>query len=145
MDSYIGQIAIDETDTLTFDLGWYSSALVESPPYRIYGTEKGSEVHVINEAKSTADSVVYEFVGMMIDVNLNQFMQDTSVYTTIDNRRAKIVSPKKTGTGTTGVYIDSLWTAGSGIDRFQINGQNLKPENERLVLEAIRTLRFKRE
>lgn len=60
----------------------------------------------------------------------------------VDNKKPIIVKPKKTGIGTTGVYIDSLWRAGSGIDKFQINGHNLKPENERLFLEAIKTIKF---
>lgn len=145
IDSFAGLIAIDETDTLNFDLGWYSNSLIESPPYRIYGTDEGSEVYLINENKSTPDSVVYEFAGMMIDVNLFKFMKDTAIYSTIDNREAKIVMPKKPGTGTTGVYFDSLWTAGSDNDRFQMNAKNLKPENEQLFLEAIKTIRFKNE
>jgi hypothetical protein len=143
LDSFVGQIAIDETDTLTFDLGWYSSDLVESPPFRIHDTDKGSEVHLLNEDISTPDSLVYEFVGMTTEVDINTFMKDTAAYSIIDNRKAKIVRPKKSGIGTTGVYFDSLWIAGSGIDRFQISGRNLKPDNERLVLEAMKTLRFK--
>jgi hypothetical protein len=103
IDSYVGQIAIDRTDTLNFDLGWYSSDLTEDPN-----------------------------------------LQDTTLSTTIDHRKATIVRPKKSGLGTTGVVIDSLWVAGSGIDRFQINGHNLKSDNQRLFLEAIKTLRFKR-
>jgi hypothetical protein len=102
IDSYVGQIAIDENDTLNFDLGWYSSDLTDDPN-----------------------------------------LQDSVSWATIDNRKAKIVRPKKSGLGTTGVSIDSLWRAGSGIDRFQINGKNLKSDNERLFLEAIKTLRFK--
>lgn len=142
IDSYVGQIAIDDTDTLSFDLGWYSSSLTEEPPFRLHETDKGTEVHLKNEAASTRNSSVYEYVGMTTDVNIYRFMKDTALYETIDNRKAKIVRPKNAGEGTTGVYFDSLWVAGSGIDRFQLNGRDLKPENERLVLQAIKTLRF---
>lgn len=31
-DSFVGRIAIDEKDTLDFDLGWYSNTLTESDP-----------------------------------------------------------------------------------------------------------------
>jgi hypothetical protein len=143
-DSYVGRIAIDETDTLSFDLGWYSNNLVEEPPFTFRITEKGNEVHLLNEEKSTSDSLVYDFVGMTTEVNLSALMRDTALYTVIDNRKAMIVKPKKAGKGKTGVYFDSVWVAGSDIDRFQINGQNLKPDNEQLVLEAIKTLRFKK-
>jgi hypothetical protein len=143
IDSFVGLIAIDETDTLSFDLGWYSNSLEESQCI-IYETDEGNQVHVLNEDRSTPGYPVYEFVGMTTEVDINTFMKDTAMYSVIDNRKAKIVKPKKSGAGTTGVYFDSLWVAGSGIDRFQINGRNLKPDNERLVLEAIQTLRFRR-
>ena len=33
IDSYAGRIAIDNHDTLDFDLGWYSNSLSEPEPY----------------------------------------------------------------------------------------------------------------
>jgi hypothetical protein len=63
---------------------------------------------------------------------------------TIDGRKAKIVSPKQPGNGITGIYIDSLWQTGNVVDRFNLYGINLKPENERIFLDALNTLRFKR-
>jgi hypothetical protein len=83
---------------------------------------------------------LYDFVGMTTEVNLSALMRDTALYTVIDNRKAMIARPKKAGKGTTGVYFDSVWVAGSDTDRFQISGQDLKPDNEQLVLEAIKTL-----
>src|SRR5580704_15139232 len=32
IDSYVGRIAIDDKDTLDFDLGWYSNTLYEYDP-----------------------------------------------------------------------------------------------------------------
>jgi hypothetical protein len=139
IDSYVGQIAIDETDTLEFDLGWYSNSLKEVPNFRV---EQG-RVHVLNEKLSKSDSLVYDFAGTIDTVDIDKFLRDSVTWTTIDNRKAKLVQPKKSGRGTTGVYIDSLWAAGSDIDKFEINGQNLKPDNERLFIQAIKTLRFK--
>lgn len=70
--------------------------------------------------------------------------EDTRVYLdTIDHKSAKIVRPKKSGAGITGVYIDSI-----GYDsprrniKFQLSGYNLKPTNEELVLTAIKTIKF---
>ena len=139
IDSYVGQIALDESDTVSFDLGWYSNSLEEEPNF----TVDDGRVHLLNESLSTRDSLVYDFIGTIDTVNINTFLKDSVSWTTIDNRKVKLVRPKKSGLGTTGIFIDSLWTAGSGIDRFQINGRNLKPDNEQLFLEAIRTLRFK--
>jgi len=59
----------------------------------------------------------------------------------IDNKRAKIVSPRNFGKGTTGVYFDSLET--TKTNRFQMSGTNLSPKNQRQFLNAVGTLKFK--
>jgi len=60
----------------------------------------------------------------------------------VDNRKARIVFPKKSGTGITGLYIDSLWDAGDENDQFNFYGINLTPTNEKAFLESLRTLKF---
>ncbi len=62
-------------------------------------------------------------------------------FMTIDNKRAKIVKPKNLGQGTTGVYFDSLETAKT--NKFQISGTGLSSDNQKLLLTAIESLRFK--
>lgn len=67
----------------------------------------------------------------------------------IDGRKTKLVTPKKPGQGTVGIYIDSLWVNGSFgddymIDTFVMGGNNLKAENERLLIKAFTTLEFKK-
>ena len=59
---------------------------------------------------------------------------------TIDNKDAKIVTPKNFQLGTTGVYFDSLDIQKT---KFQMSGIDLSAENQRLFLTAIETLRFK--
>lgn len=71
--------------------------------------------------------------------------EDTKAYLdTIDRKRVKLVRPKKSGTGITGVYIDSLRSTAYGNIKFELSGYNLKPENEELVLTAIKTIKFKK-
>ncbi|MEQ8240753.1 MAG: hypothetical protein RIA69_16155 [Cyclobacteriaceae bacterium] len=139
IDSFVGQIAIDETDTVHFDLGWYSNDLEEQVHFFV----NDGKVHLLNEELSRNDSLIYNFVGTIDTVDTSAFRKNLVSWTTIDNRKAKVIQPKKSGNGMTGMFIDSLWVAGSGIDRFQINGKDLKPENERLLIEAIKTIRFK--
>ncbi|MBT1702299.1 hypothetical protein [Chryseosolibacter indicus] len=140
IDSYVGQIAIDDRDTLFFDLGWYSNDLSEDQLFTVH--EKN--IYLLDEELLyNEDSLVYTFVGTTDSINVNRYFKDSVAWEVIDNRRAKIVRPKKTGVGTTGIFIDSLWQAGSAVDRFQMNGKNLKPENEKHLLTAIRTLKFK--
>ncbi|TKC09686.1 hypothetical protein [Pedobacter frigoris] len=68
----------------------------------------------------------------------------TYEYLTIDNKKAKIVRPKISGKGMTGVYIESLGDSYGDRDRFQLNGQNLTSANEQLLIKALKTLKFNR-
>jgi len=113
IDSYVGQIAIDTKDTLYFDLGWYSNTLSEP---------------LIVDSRTGIDPDKYR---------KNQVLSDT-----IDGRRAKIIFPIQSGYGTTGIYIDSLLKAGSVNDKFNLFGTNLNPANEKVLLQALKTLKF---
>jgi hypothetical protein len=62
-------------------------------------------------------------------------------FTTIDNKKAKIVKPKNFGQGTTGVYFDSLEV--TRINKFQLSGAGLSANNQKLLLTAIESLKFK--
>jgi hypothetical protein len=69
---------------------------------------------------------------------------------TIDGRMAKLVTPRNSGHGTVAVYIDSLWVkANFGdyymVDRFVIVGNDLRPENEKKLISAFRTIKFKKD
>lgn len=98
LDSYVGQIVINDDETLCFDYGWYSNKL-------------------------EADSATHDFYLL-----------------TSDNKRAKIVKPKDFGFGLTGVYFDSLEVSKS--NKFQLSGNGLSPENQKLFLKAIESIIF---
>lgn len=125
VDSYVGLIAIDKGDTLSFDLGRYSNDLKEDGDI--------FEKH--------ANQILQRDGSIKIPERLRKNKES---YLMIDQKKAKIVQPKITGNGLTGVYFDSLWKKGADIDRFQLSGHNLKPENEKALLKAIKTLKFKR-
>jgi hypothetical protein len=132
IDSYVGRIAIDESDTLEFDLGWYSNDLTEFQEV-IMGDGKTYYISSYDTAYSPT----------LVDrANKEQVVKSNVTWDTIDGRRAKILSSIKPRIGTTGVYIDSLWQAGSDVDKFNLYGSNLKPQNEREVLTAFKTLKF---
>ena len=136
IDSYVGQIAIDKTDTLGFDLGWYSNELYEYEPTILDSSMIGS----IDTSRIDKSEII--FVKSRRRVDPDQYKKNNVSWDTIDGRKAKIVFPRQTGIGTTGIYIDSLWKAGSDIDRFNLYGVNLKPVNEKLFLQALKTLKF---
>lgn len=133
-DSYVGAIVIDSTDTLTFDLGWYSNDLIE---YMEVIMSDGKTYYISNY-DTAYNPTVFD------SANRDKVIRSRISWDTIDGRKAKIMSPIKPGTGITGIYIDSLWESGFDNDRFNLYGIDLKPSNEKPVLEALRTLKFKK-
>ncbi|MGE8430418.1 MAG: hypothetical protein ACN6O7_21250 [Sphingobacterium sp.] len=134
IDSYIGAIAVGNTDTLYFDLGLYSNSLTE-PNIQVITREMIEE----NNLDSSDFVAVNDIMSMNIDADL--YRKQNVSWDTIDNRRAKIVFPRISGRGMTGVYIGSLWGDSSKV-RFNLHGSNLNAQTEQDLLKAIKTLRF---
>lgn len=137
IDSYVGSIAIDDKDTISYDLGWYSNKLYEYDPIILDSNMRES----IDTSMVDMDEII--FVKSRMKVDPDNFRNNNILWDTIDGRRAKIVYPRISGIGTTGIYIDSLWGSGSSIDRFNLYGTNLKLSNEKEVLQALQTLKFR--
>ena len=133
-DSYVGRIAIDNSDTVDFDLGWYSNTLTEPEPQII----ERSMLRNMDVLDTTQIIIVDSRKG----IDPDKYKKNNVSWDTIDGRKTKIVFPRQSGIGTTGIYIDSLWQGGSDIDRFNLYGDNLKPANEKLFLQALKTLKF---
>ena len=133
-DSYVGRISIDNTDTIHFDLGWYSNKLSEQEPQII-------ERSMLKNMDGF-DTSQFIIVDSRHSIDLDNFRKNNISWDSIDGRKAKIVFPINSGVGTTGIYIDSLWQGGLHTDRFNLYGINLKPANEKLLLQALKTLRF---
>lgn len=92
-----------------------------------------------NNLDSSDFVVVNDIMSMNIDADL--YRKQNVSWDTIDNRRAKIVFPRISGRGMTGVYIGSLWGDSSKV-RFNLHGSNLNAQTEQDLLKAIKTLRF---
>ena len=133
-DSYVGRIAIDNTDTIDFDLGWYSNTLTELEPQII-------ERSMLRNM-DVLDTSQFIIVNSRKGVDPDKYKKNNISWDTIDGRKAKIIFPRQSGIGTTGIFIDSLWQSGSDVDRFNLYGDNLKPVNEKQFLQALKTLKF---
>ena len=131
-DSYVGRILIDGLDTLEFDLGWYSNDLSEFKKIK----KENGRVYYGNVA-DTSNSL-----KLLDSIEMEKAKKCISTWQKIDGHLTKFVTPLISGVGMTGIYIDSLWMAGSDHDRFNLFGTNLKPENEQAFLSAIKTLKF---
>lgn len=103
MDSYVGLMTLDHGDTVSFDLGWYSNSLEEEYKFKV----ENGDVYLKNEKESISNSVLFGFYGKADTVDIEKFKVNNVTWTTIDGKRAKLIQPKNTGTGTTGIYFDS--------------------------------------
>jgi hypothetical protein len=136
IDSYVGAIAVDKSDTLYFDLGMYSNNLTE-PNIEIITRQMMEE-----SATDSVKDIIVKDIPLDFDLDADRFRKQNVSWDTIDNRHAKIVFPRISGNGLTGVYIDSLWQIGSSKTRFNLAGADLKVQNEKDLLNAVKTLRF---
>ena len=132
IDSYVGEIQIDSSEYLHFDLGMYSNDLTEYLEVQM----PDGETYFINPADTSNNPTLID------SMDLSNIVKSKISWDTIDRRLAKILTQKRPGVGTTGIYFDSLWGAGRERDRFNLYGSNLKPSNELLVLKAFRTIKF---
>ena len=145
IDSFIGKIGIDNRDTLYFDYGLYSSDLEESFNGGYYYILNNDSIFTPDWELSNLDTIdepIYKFFARGGNKKLLEFKKDTFYYETINGLKAKIVEPKNPENGRTGVYFENTRVEGKGV-RFQINGYNLKKENQKKFLKAIKTLKFK--
>jgi len=100
-------------------------------------------LELILKANPKTDTTEYVIVENIEHVNYSDYSKVITSFEKIDNYNAKIVVPKKHDNGLTGVYIDSLWVTGSGIDKFNLYGFNLSKNNQEEFLKVIKTLKFK--
>ena len=136
IDSYVGAIAVGNTDTLYFDLGLYSNSLTE------HNIEVITRQIMEESATDFSDYIIVKDMPILdLDLDADLYRKQNVSWDTIDNRRAKIVFPRVSGKGMTGVYIGSLWGNSSKV-RFNLHGSNLKAQTEQDLLKAIKTLRF---
>jgi len=136
IDSYVGAIAVDNTDTLYFDLGMYSNSLTE------HNIEVITRQMMEESATDSSDYIIVKDMPILdFDLDADLYRKQNVSWDTIDNRRAKIIFPRISGKGTTGIYIGSLWGDSSKV-RFNLYGADLKTQTEEDLLKAIKTLRF---
>ena len=88
IDSYVGRIAIDNIDTLHFDLGWYSNKLNESELTILDSNMIGS----IDTPIIDANNII--FVKNRMQVDPDDYKKNNVLWDMIDGRKVKIVSPR---------------------------------------------------
>lgn len=141
IDSFVGDIAIDNKDTLNFDYGLYSNSLREDLDY-IIGKDSILSRDFEKDKLDTINSPHYKFYALRKNVNLEDLYENKYYFQNVAGLKAKIVVPKKSGKGMTGIYFENTNKTGKGM-RLQISGYNLSKENQELFLNAMKTIEFK--
>jgi hypothetical protein len=127
----------DNYDTKTIDAGEFT---IEVPEDWSYEQRVGYDSYVAGVEMGEGQEAFFDLGLYGNPLNVDVAVHSI-VYETIDGKRAKLVSPKSIGKGTTGVYFDSLEV--TRTTRFHLSGTDLSKSNQKLLEEAIRTLRFK--
>lgn len=139
IDSYVGGFVTEDGDSITFDLGIYSNSLQDDGP----GIMERSVWESIKDSRSDIDSSNFIIIEDSVWVDTDIYRKRNIKWDTIDGYLTKIVFPVRSGDGVAGIYIDSLDANSYGEKiRFNLKGFNLKPQNEKLFLELIKTLKF---
>ena len=140
IDSFVGEVVLDNNETVHFDYGLYSSKLEEDLGFII--TKDSVFTYEENENKQdTVNRYVQKFYAKRDTLDMKKLYKTEYHFEKINNLNAKVVTPKKAGIGMTGVYFENTRANGKGM-RFQISGYNLSEKNQKEFLKAIRTLKF---
>ncbi|OCK53215.1 hypothetical protein BA768_01275 [Chryseobacterium sp. CBo1] len=139
VDSDVGGFITENNDTVSFDYGPYSNSLEED----IVIFERKFIKEIIKEHPETDTSKMI-IVSDVSKVTQEDFKINKKHYEKISGYNAKIVSPKRSGEGITGVYFDSLGASSLGKIKFTLYGQNLNFKNQKELLNAIRTIKLKK-
>jgi hypothetical protein len=137
MISCTGNKLSTEHQTLDF-----RSFTIEAPASWTKINMRGIDSYIGKIALPLNDTLSFDLGWYSYNLSQNA-EKNTITWETIDGRNAKIVYPKQSGNGTTGIYIDSLWREGAvSVDKFNLYGVNLEPANEKVLLQALKTLKF---
>jgi len=143
-DSYIGGIITTEKDTLIFDFGAYSSDASKYDFPLVYDKNSYSELtqKEKNFLKKTKHLIVDTISGK---IDFKNYLTQEFEIVKVDCFKAKIITTRNKGFGTTGIYIDSLEGDGqnSTKTKFSFYGGNLEEKTEKDFLKALKTIKFR--
>jgi hypothetical protein len=143
IDSFVGRIDIDSTTSIGFNLGWYCETLSEGRRTKYYNDE-GEDIFIPDSSikQNLDDPTHWKYFGKADSNTVKNLRRNRAIWVAIDHYKAKLITPKKVGIGTTGIYIDSLWKTGDNADGFVLSADNLTAKEQQQLITAIRTLKF---
>ncbi|WP_026726225.1 hypothetical protein [Flavobacterium sasangense] len=141
IDSDVSVFVNSLNDTITSDYGWYSNNLEEDLPtlYTKTDYDKLSQKEKNNLKEN--EYVIVEDYNNFDDKGISKSL---SKFYVLDNKKAKIVNPKLSGIGITGVYFEKLYKERGNYMNLNLYGYNVKKETGEEILNVISTIKFKR-
>ena len=145
IDSYIGGIVTTENDTLIFDIGAYSPDVTKNDFPLVLDKKNYSELN--NKQKKLLKNTNHLIVDTISGkIDFKNYLTQKFEIVKIDCFKAKIITTRNKGYGTTGIYIDSLKgnDQNSNKTKFSFYGENLKEKTEKEFLNAVKTIKLKK-
>lgn len=142
IDSDVSVFVNSLNDTITSDYGWYSNNLEEEDLPSIF-TKKDYD-KLSEKEKNNLKENEYIIVENYNNFDYESITKSFSKFYIIDNKKAKIVNPKKSETGITGVYFEKLYKERGNYMNLNLYGNNVKKETEEEILNVISTFKFKK-
>ena len=127
----VGGIIINKQDTLNLDISLFANTLTETDSSII-------DYYKIPIKKST-DTKKLLSIDSLRPIDIDKYRMQNVVWDTIQGLKAKVTYPRQSGIGITGVYIENITDNGNSL---VIYGRNINPENERLFLQVIKTIKI---
>lgn len=142
IDSDVSVFVNSLNDTITSDYGWYSNSLQEEDLPSVF--TKNDYDKLSEKEKNNLKENEYIIVEDYNNFDYESITKSVSKFYIIDNKKAKIVNTKKSGTGITGVYFEKLYKERGNYMNLNLYGYDVKKETEEEILNVISTLKFKR-
>lgn len=127
-------------DTITSDYGRYSNSLNEELPTVF---TKNDYNKLSDQEKNKLKKDDFLVIENYDNYNPNNLYKSTSAIYKIDHKNAKVVVPKISGKGITGVYFDKLSAGENNAMKLNMYGQNVNKITETEILNAVSTIKFK--
>ena len=127
-------------DTITSDYGWHSNSLKDEDLPAIFTKIEFNELSE-NEKVNLKENE-YIIIEDYNNFDYNSITKSVSEIYKIDNRKAKVVVPKISGKGITGVYFEKLYKERGGFMNLNLYGYNVNKETEVEILNVISTIKF---
>ncbi|WP_299124541.1 hypothetical protein [uncultured Tenacibaculum sp.] len=135
-DSYVRLITTEKNDSIYMDYGMYSNSLKYYPP--IIAPLKKKKMILSFGLKES--EVIFLDKDSITKKDRGFYKDRIELYETINEKKAKIVFPKKGKKGLGGVYFENF----KNNNKLTIYGNNLNNEKSLKLIEVIKTIKLKK-